>query len=72
VANDGRVLTRSILNKGYSYGAITRIGRLAVGQTVLLPEATVGLVPIDAPALTNQSLEGSRLLVTTERLQLSV
>jgi len=25
------------LNKGYSYSAITRIGRLAVGQTTLSP-----------------------------------
>jgi hypothetical protein len=28
-------------NKGYSYGAVTRVGRLAVGQTILLPEASV-------------------------------
>ena|SRR6476660_2227869 len=47
------------LNKGSSYSAVTRIGRLAVGQTMLLPEATVGLAPTNAQVVIDGRLPGS-------------
>jgi hypothetical protein len=49
------------LNKGYSYDAVTRIGRLAVGQTILLPEATVGLVPTNAHVFTDTVSLGRKI-----------